>query len=401
MSGSALFRPTFTDLRAEIERRVALNAPAEEISALIDGFLAAGGDLPAPVVEYDGAVTWLYRSASAQHVAVVGDLLGYDPARTQMAKLPGCDLFYLTAQMPLDAQIAYSFAVDIPQAPARDGGRWIERCIADPLNPRRIIEPHPLRITSLLEMPGAAPALNLDETLGDGPVFAGMHLMWSAALEAWRRLWVYLPPQYSPETHRYPTAFFLDGEAYLLSARLPLMLDLLIEQGEISPVVAVMIEGTASRARRDTSAAVMRFLADEAAPWINARYATSADPGDRIIAGAGLYGADAVYAALQRPDVFGGLIAQSPDTAPHSRAASLLERNHERGFAAPRCYIDVGRYDDPSAVTAIQALCNALVGGGAAVSYQDFAGGRGFAGWREALPDALRFHFGLSALSDI
>jgi enterochelin esterase-like enzyme len=42
-----------------------------------------------------------------------------------------------------------------------------------------------------------------------------------------------------------------------------------------------------------------------------------------------------------------------------------------------------------------------LVSGGAAVSYQDVAGGRSFAAWRAALPDALRFHFGMSAFAHL
>ena len=93
MSANALFRPTFADLRAEIERRAAQQAPADEIAALVDQFLATGGDAPTPWVEYDGTVTWLYRDAHAQSVAVVGDIIGYEPDKTRLTRLPGCDLF--------------------------------------------------------------------------------------------------------------------------------------------------------------------------------------------------------------------------------------------------------------------------------------------------------------------
>src|SRR5689334_5538879 len=79
MSANALFRPTFADLRAEIERRAADGAATDEINALVDQFLSTGGDAPAPWVEYDGTVTWFYRDAAAETVAVIGDILGYDP----------------------------------------------------------------------------------------------------------------------------------------------------------------------------------------------------------------------------------------------------------------------------------------------------------------------------------
>ncbi|MCS6938621.1 MAG: alpha/beta hydrolase-fold protein [Roseiflexaceae bacterium] len=396
MSGSALFRPTFTDLRVEVERRVASDASPDAIAALIDEFLAAGGDTPAPIIEYDGAVTWLFRSSTAQSVSVVGDILGYRLDQTRMTRLQGSDLFYLTTYLPLDAHVAYAFAVDVPEA--RSHAHWLDRCMPDPLNPQRIIMTNPLRVMSALEMPGAAPLIAGCDTLAETPMFAGMHVVWSAALGCWRRLWVYLPPGYDPATRRYPTIYLLDGEAYLLSAELPLMLDLLIDQKEASPVIAVLIEPPPVRV---SSTIGLRFVVDDVVPWIDARYATSHDPLDRIIGGADEYATRALTIALQRPDVFGGALAQSPQTPPTRRIAALLDRRDAYRENAPRCYVDVGRYDDPAAVESTQALCNVLVSGGAVVSYQEFAGGRSFAGWRVTLPDALRFHFGSSSLASL
>lgn len=396
MSGSALFRPTFTDLRAEVERRVSNDASPETITALIDEFLAAGGDMPAPLIEYDGAVTWLFRSSTAQSVSVVGDVLGYRLDRTQMTRLQGSDLFYLTMHLPLDAHIAYAFAVDASETTAH--ARWLDRCVPDPLNPQRIVMTNPLRMMSVLEMPGAASLIAGFDTLAETPMFAGIHGLWSAALGCWRRLWVYLPPEYDPAARRYPTLYLLDGEAYLLSAELPLMLDLMIDQNEMSPVIAVLIEPPPVRV---SSVVGLRFVVDDVAPWIDARYATSHDPLDRIIGGADEYATRALMIALQRPDLFGGALAQSPQTPPIRRVAALLDRRDVRREDAPRCYVDVGRYDDPAAVESTQALCSVLVSGGAVVSYQEFAGGRSFAGWRVTLPDALRFHFGTSSLASL
>lgn len=396
MSGSALFRPTFTDLRAEVERRVSNDASPETIAVLIDEFLAAGGDTPAPLIEYDGAVTWLFRSSIAQSVSVVGDVLGYRPDQTRMTRLQGSDLFYLTTYLPLDAHIAYAFAVDAPETAART--RWIDRCLPDPLNSQRMIMTSPLRMMSVLEMPGAAPLVAGFDAYAETPMFAGAHVVWSAATGCWRRVWVYLPPGYDPATRRYPAVYLLDGEAYLLSAELPLLLDLLIDAQEMSPVIAVLIEPPPLRA---SFAMVTSFVVDDVVPWIDEQYATSHDPIDRIIGGADENATRALMIALQRPDVFGGALAQSPQLPPVRRIAALLERRHAHGGDASRCYVDVGRYDEPAAIEVTQALCNALLSGGAAVSYQEFAGGRSFAGWRVTLPDALRFHFGTSSLASL
>jgi len=396
MSGSALFRPTFTDLRVEVERRVANEESPDAIAALIDEFLAAGGDTSAPIIEYDGAVTWLFRSATAQSVSVVGDVPGYRLDQTRMTRLQGSDLFYLTMHLPLDAHMAYAFAVDMSETTART--RWLDRCTPDPLNPQRIIMTDPLRMMSVLNMPGAAPLIAGFDTLAETPMFAGMHVIWSAALGCWRRLWVYLPPGYDPATRRYPAVHLLDGEAYLLSAGLPLLLDLLIDQNEVSPVIAVLIEPPPVRV---SSAVWVRFVVDDVLPWVDARYATSRDPFDRIIGGADEHATRALTIMLQRPDVFGGALAQSPQMPPTRRIATLLDRHLACGGDAPRCYVDVGRYDEPGMIESTQSLCSVLVSGGAAVSYQEFAGGRSFAGWRVTLPDALRFHFGTSSLASL
>ena len=119
MSANAIFRPTFADLRAEIERRAAHAAQSEEIHALIAQFLLAGGDTPAPCVEYDGTATWLYRDTRASSVSVVGDIIGYDPLKTRMARVPGASASSASMSVCSAAQslsIAESSAMS-PRAP--------------------------------------------------------------------------------------------------------------------------------------------------------------------------------------------------------------------------------------------------------------------------------------------
>jgi enterochelin esterase-like enzyme len=393
MSTSVLFRPTFADLRAEVERRAAHGTPPEEVAALIEQFL--GGDAPLPWVEYDGTVTWLYRDAAAEEVTVVGDILGYDPARNRMARLPGSELHYLTAHIPLDAQVEYVFAVDNPQPAAHERDYWLQRCKTDPFNPAQIVEIHPLRAFSTLAMPNARPTPELENEIASSGSMA-FHVVGSAARGDWRRVWVYLPPDYDPQARRYPALYLNDGEAYLLSARAPEIMDSLLAQGEIVPAILVFVESAAPcEATALLDGRLVSFLADELAPWIDARYATSTDPQERAVGGAGSGAALSLYAALERPDAFRRVVAQSPLANPLlEQIALLLERNAARGFGPPHCYVDGGRYQPDEAVQGIQALCSELLAAGAAVSYQGFAGDGSFLSWRTTLPDALRFHFG-------
>lgn len=393
MSANALFRPTFADLRAELERRAAQGAPAEELDTLVEGFLALGGDTPAPWVEYDGTVTWLYRDSQATGVSVVGDMLGRAPDQNRMTRLPGGDMFALTAQLPLDARIAYAFEVDIDGRPRQHR--------ADPLNPKRMVAAAPLRALSILEMPNARRVPQLDDGPADDGVGVIYQVVASADQATWARVWVFLPPGYDPDERRYPTLYLDGGESYLLSGRAAQIVDALQLQGEVVPLLAVFVQrdDAGYAPEQGLDARYVGFLADELVPWVDAHYATSTDPQERVIGGAGAGGALALYAALERPDAFGRTLAQSPIAgALPGLAPDLLLRNAGRGFGPPHCYVDVGRYEPPAQLDGVHSLCAALLGEGAVVSYQDFGGDHSFVSWRTTLPDALRFHFGAPPL---
>jgi enterochelin esterase-like enzyme len=175
----------------------------------------------------------------------------------------------------------------------------------------------------------------------------------------------------------------------------------LIAQGETVPAILVFVQSLEQREEEyRPNQAFVRFLADELAPWIDAHYATSTDPQERAVGGAGLGATISLYAALERPDVFGRVVAQSPAWSEFiDRLSELLERNAARGFGPPHCYVDSGRYEPASSIQHVQALCDTLLAGGATVSYQGFAGDRSFLSWRTTLTDALRFHFGAPLFS--
>jgi enterochelin esterase-like enzyme len=334
---------------------------------------------------------------------VVGDIIGYEPDSTRMTRLPGTDLFYMTAQMPLDARVEYLFAVDLPQAtdqPANVANDLLQCCKIDPLNPKQIVETAPLRAFSVLEMPNARPVPELDDPYGDGISSVAYQIVGSPSLNIWARVWVFLPPDYDSDERRYPTLYLNDGESYLISARVPQIMDALFAQGETTPAILVFVQRVSSgEDEEQIDLNYVRFLAEELVPWIDARYATSSDPQERVIGGAAFSATTSLYAALVRPDVFGQVLAQSPAVQSFvNDVRGQLLSNAARGFRPPRCYVDVGRYESSSYSESIHTLCNVLLNSGAAVSYQEFGGDQSFLGWRTTLPDALRFHFGAPPL---
>lgn len=62
----------------------------------------------------------------------------------------------------------------------------------------------------------------------------------SAELNNERDYWVYLPPAYSENAGPYPVAIFLDGQIYNTDIPTPVILDNLLAEGRIPPLVAVV-----------------------------------------------------------------------------------------------------------------------------------------------------------------
>jgi enterochelin esterase-like enzyme len=74
------------------------------------------------------------------------------------------------------------------------------------------------------------------------------HRFKSAALGNEREIAIYLPPQYSPHAEPYPLIVLFDEDAYLSLVPTPIILDNVIFEGRIPPVVALLI-GNAPVAR--------------------------------------------------------------------------------------------------------------------------------------------------------
>lgn len=139
-----------------------------------------------------------------------------------------------------------------------------------------------------------------------------------------RRYWLYVPHQYSAET---PTAVmvFQDGHAYVEpngQFRVPVVLDNLIQQGDLPPLIAIFIDPghhtealpekagwrptPANRSfEYDTlSAQYATFLLDEILPEVGRHYNLTSNPDQRAIGGISSGGICAWTVAWERPDAF-------------------------------------------------------------------------------------------------
>jgi enterochelin esterase-like enzyme len=348
-------------------------------STLIDRYLSA---CITPVVEGNRAY-FVYRGAGSK-VSVVGEFNGWNPSRTPMKRVAGTNLFYTMKVFPPTARLEYKIRVD---------SAWI----LDPLNPRRAMggygensdlwmnEYRPSAID--LPRPGV-PAGRLDTIVFKSALLGRSH-----------PIYIYSPGA-DTNLRAFPVLYVTDGGDYLHLARLNIVLDNLIADGRITPVVAVCIDPRTNSNDDRTNHRMQDYAANdwfldfvqmEVAPVVERRYRISAKPKDRAIIGASMGGLIATYAVLKRPEFLSKCGAQSPayfqaDSAVIRLASVLHEIDAD-------IVIQTGTIGDTQVEARI--MQHLLKKKGARVFYEEFHEGHNWTNWTARLETMLEHFFPL------
>jgi enterochelin esterase-like enzyme len=211
---------------------------------------------------------------------------------------------------------------------------------------------------------------------------------------------VYTPAGYAQATAPYAFMLVLDAEAYIGLVSTPTILDNMISQSVIPPLVVAFVH---SDGTRDTdlppNADFQNFIGAELMPWIRERYRVSRDPKLNVVAGSSFGGLAAAYTAFIHPETFGEVISQSgsywwspqylTDPAPSPNAGWMIKQFAESPRKAIRFYMDAGAWEPAGMLHGNRMLVSVLKGKGYTVSYREFLGGHYYAYWQQTLPDAL------------
>jgi enterochelin esterase-like enzyme len=172
---------------------------------------------------------------------------------------------------------------------------------------------------------------------------------------------VWLPPGYRDAENakrKYPTLYMLDGqtlfdECTAFHGEHELQIDetvtKLIGEQSIPPMIVVGVDSTQHRdyeyspypspitdpdAPEPIGKRLPRFFADEVIPFVSEHYRVSDDPAHTGIGGVSLGGAAALYLGLNRPDLFGLVLLESPSlllgNGQFLRDTSFLVRGPDR-----------------------------------------------------------------------
>jgi enterochelin esterase-like enzyme len=129
-----------------------------------------------------------------------------------------------------------------------------------------------------------------------------------------RNIYIYLPPDYNKtRKEAYPVIYLFDAFIYLNRVEVPNILDNLITEGKIEPMIAVFY-GTYRNTRGITLPLNAKFKDDfvfDFLPLIRNKYNVSLTADGNIIGGMSYGGLAAAFIAFYHPETFGKVLSQS------------------------------------------------------------------------------------------
>lgn len=370
---------------------------------------AAGGS---PVVEPDPqgdegqrVVTFLWRGTDATRAVLVLPNKIVDPrdlGRNLMERVPGTDIWHWSVRMRADWRATYSLCVDEGDAPEAEGAYWPwlrQQQRTDPLNSRTLARRWGGDPVSYVELPQAPTGDDWRRRDGVARGTVSTHTVRSELLGNERPVHVYEPPGGGRDL---PVLVLMDGEMWQPGLDVAALLDNLIADGRIPPLVALLPESLSADRRWAELACNERFvgfLESELLPWAGELLSLSGvsltvDPARTVVAGQSLGGLTAAYAAVVAPGRFGRVLAQSgsfwwPDGPDLERSEWLTGRIAASEKLPVRFWLSAGE-QEWVALPAMRRLRATLreKGYDDAV-YREFNGGHDYLCWRTELADGL------------
>lgn len=384
-----------------------------------------GAPLIEPIVgdRENMAVTFVWRGTpNTQNVLVLWlPYVGVTPDEFLMSRLGETDVWFKTIKVNRKMRLAYTLAPNVGQLRPISLGfdpDTITMIAAaarpDPLNPKLYrVDPESAdapeyRGNSVIEMPDAPPQPWVAKRPGVPEGRVEKHLFKSAALGNEREVAVYLPPKYSPNDKPYAMVVLFDEDPYLSLVPTPTILDNLISEGRIPPIVTLLIGNAPGARDRELpcNPEFSRALATELLPWAHSQFNFTSDPRQTVVAGSSAGGLAAACSGLWHPEVFGNVLAQSgafhrspasgSDTTDSSTEPNWVARQFISSPKKPlRFYLDAGSAEfnatggADSILFCTRTLRDVLRAKGYEVHFQEFEGGHDYLSWRGTLADGL------------
>lgn len=302
---------------ADIYKESNSDARASLLALYIDWQQDHGGF---PIIEEDGSVVFIYlRTGDEQSVNLVGDFsaqnfysVEWDPFGYEMLPLAEDEkVFFLRLLFENDARLEYKYIVDGEDK-------------QDALNPNTAFSGVGGDVSELIMPEYSVPSeINLRSEIAQGSL--------AILDEDWmiEDVTIYLPPDYNPNAE-YSVIYTADGSAWLDLMILPTLLDNLIAEKHIDPVIAVMIDAAEDRSDWYFYNPNYLIYLEKVVQFVDTHYATKADASNRVHIGTSAGGRITLYVGFERPDLILNLGMLSPSLIgpPHYYAPYFSGKKH-------------------------------------------------------------------------
>jgi enterochelin esterase family protein len=232
------------------------------------------------------------------------------------------------------------------------------------------------------------------------------HVFRSERMGNERNIRVYIPPGYQSGDQAYPLLVAFDGGWALTRIPTHRLLDNLLADRRIRPVVAVFIDNPTPESRNHELPCNERFagfIEHELLPWVRGGYRVSGDPADRFVTGASYGGLAAMWLGFRLPHVFGNVISQAaslwwgpgfrmnvPRKAGGYPPGWLIDRYAASPRLPVRFWMEIGLMEHPALMLESNRRMKAVLEAkGYDLTYSEPCGGHDPALWRGSLANAL------------
>ncbi len=252
----------------------------------------------------------------------------------------------------------------------------------DPHNPRRARFRPEGSPASEFVVPGYVPPPGEPVVAADSAGNVAHLSVESAALSGAVPVVVYTPPGYRRD-HACPVVVFHDRLNWGREGDGPRLLDRLIADGRIEPVIAVFADS--GRPGDENVPAVRTFLGEELPQWLGSRYNVTGRAEARVIVGASYGARDALEAATGRGAAYGRVALLIPGRRLRATDVDELSR---RPSGRLRIAILAARYDAPNLATA-RSVRAVFASAGHQVHYVEVSEGHNAATWHDHAGEIL------------
>lgn len=208
---------------------------------------------------------------------------------------------------------------------------------------------------------------------------------------------VYVPEGYD-DLANLPVLYVVDGQWYIGRGEVPQMLDQLIGEGKMEPVIAVFVDNRNPDDLNDNrrnrqffcNTQYVQFFTDELIPEIDAQYKTAPDRTNRVILGLSFGGLNSACFGLHAHASFEGIAMQSPAMHPVPYIFSAYQDSTRLPI---KVFLSSGTQNDNEART--RRLKSILEEKDYNLSYIEVPYGHNWQNWKPLIDDLLLFYFGV------